>query len=93
MNPEDKIADAAYTNARATVDAGDKIVEAIDRNTAAIDRNTAMLEKMRNSVGSPSIWIALIWIGLCVVGCPRAKTAPLVSDGDEIASVGTEVRR
>jgi len=24
-----------------------------------------------------------------VVGCPRAKAAPLISDGDEIASIGT----
>lgn len=66
MNPEDKIADAAYTTARATVDAGEKIATAIDRNTDEVRRQGNWL------------FVALI-----------AKAAPLVSDGDEIASVGT----
>ena len=76
MNPEDKIADAAYTTARATVDAGDKIVAAIDRNTDEVRRQ--------------GNWIFVALIGILVTsGCPRAKAAPLISDGDEIASIGT----
>ena len=86
MTPEDKIAAAAYANARATVDAGDKIVEAIDRNTEAVRHLGA-------EISGVALCIGLLWMGICVVGCPRAKAAPLVSDGDEIASIGTEVRR
>lgn len=76
MTPEDKIADAAYTTARATVDAGDKIVAAIDRNTDEVRRQ--------------GNWIFVALIGILVTsGCPSAKAAPLISDGDEIASIGT----
>ena len=75
---EDKIADAAYTTARATVDAGHKIVSAIERNTAEI-----------RSQGN-WIWAAMMMLAVVLAasnGCPRAKAAPLVSDGDEIASL------
>ena len=75
MNPEDKIADAAYTTARATVDAGEKIATAIDRNTDEVRRQ--------------GNWLFVALIGILVTsGCPCAKAAPLVSDGDEIG-VGT----
>lgn len=60
-----------------------------DKIVAAIDRNTEAVNSLRNSVGAPGVWLFLLWAGLCVVGCPKAKAAPLVSDGDEIASVGT----
>lgn len=86
MNPEDKIADAAYKTARATVDAGEKIATAIDRNTEAM-KSAAREIKDAIYGGALAIWFVLFFIML-TIGCPRAKAAPLVSDGDEIG-VGT----
>lgn len=60
-----------------------------DKIVAAIDRNTEAVNSLRNSVGAPGLWLCLLWAGLCVVGCPNAKASPLVSDGDEIANIGT----
>lgn len=69
----------------------DKIIAAIDRNTKAIEDSTyALIQAI--SVSHGAIFTVLFFIML-TIGCPRAKAAPLVSDGDEIASVGTEVRQ
>ena len=83
MTPEDKLADAAYTSARATVDAGDKIIAAIDRNTEAVKGNRAL---------EFAVLVLILFFGIIITAL-LAKAAPLVSDGDEIASVGKEVRR
>lgn len=67
-----------------------------DKLIAAIDRNT---EEVKNAAEDVAYSICLTGMGIfalllffllwLIVGCPRANAAPLVSDGDEIASVGT----
>ena len=104
MTPEDKIADAAYTNARATVETGKEITAAIDRNTEAVERQTTWLQlpeedPLLDVAKDIRDWLRVIFIFIVVativllVAISSAKAAPLVSDGDEIASLGTEVRR
>ncbi len=58
----------------------DKIIAAIDRNTDAVERQTAWLLDV-----AIIIWIIILTLLIAI----SAKAAPLISDGDEIASVGT----
>lgn len=61
-----------------------------DKLIAAIDRNTAQLKEIASSGFTRNLILVSAYAFLVVnIGCPRAKSAPLVSDGDEIASVGT----
>lgn len=65
-----------------------------DKIVAAIDRNTKQLKKIAEGGLMRNLILVLAYALLAfTIGCPRAKAAPLVSDGDEIASVGTEVRQ
>ncbi len=60
------------------------IVTAIDRNTESIDRNTQAIMDFKSSVGNVGMWLfLLLWLGICVVGCPRATSAPLLTAAPE----------
>ena len=84
----------------------DKIVAAIDRCTTAVENQSAWLKVDEEDPLLPVLqdireWMKAVFIlivcvaALILVAISSAKAAPLVSDGDEIASVGTvqEVRR
>lgn len=62
----------------------EKIVAAIDRNTRAINSHRDWTFAI--------LMLLVFFLGIIITAL-SAKAAPLVSDGDEIASVGTEVRR
>lgn len=66
-----------------------------DRIVAAIERNTEQVKHLTTSSnGRNGLLLVSIFAFCLYTGCPPcAKSAPLVSDGDEIASVGTEVRQ
>jgi len=67
----------------------DKLIAAIDRNTEEV-KNAAEDVAYCICLTGATIFAVLFFIMLTLtIGCPRAKAAPLVSDGDEIASVGT----
>ena len=84
----------------------DKIVAAIDRCTTAVENQSAWLKVDEEDPLLPVLqdireWMKAVFIlivcvaALILVAISSAKAAPLVYDGDEIASVGTvqEVRR
>lgn len=51
--------------------------EDTNRIVAAIDRNTEAITSFRRQVGSAGLWLFLLWLGICVFGCPRAKASPI----------------
>lgn len=64
--------------------------EKIAAIVAAIDRNTEAVKLAADRAMWQRRVIAMILVAIpFTLSCPRAKAAPLVSDGDKIASIGT----
>lgn len=57
----------------------DKLADAAEKVAAAIDRNTEQVRQFKSQAGSVGLWLFLLWAGLCVFGCPRAKAAPITT--------------
>ena len=50
-----------------------------EKLVAAIDRNTEAVRSVKRELGNVSVMLGIIWLGICVVGCPHAKAYPLLT--------------
>lgn len=60
-----------------------------DKIIAAIDRNTEAVRGVKGEVGNVGMMLGIIWLGICVIDCPRAKASPILTMPEPIYEIGT----